>query len=329
MSQVQQIEVTREDDGIRLDRWFQRHYPHVKHGRLEKLMRTGQVRVDGGRVKASRRLAVGEMIRIPPLDDQETRQPPRQGVTQEDRDFIRSLVLYQDDRLVALNKPSGLATQGGPKVTRHVDGLLEGLRKGNDQKLHLVHRLDRDTSGVLIVAKGPNNAAELSKLWRSRDVEKTYWALTRGVPHPLQGTIRLSLAKRTGGKGGEQMVPVDDKDADAQSAVTHYAVVENTGKKAAWVAMILETGRTHQIRAHMTALGTPVVGDKKYGGEDAFLGGNISKKLHLHARQVKLPAAKGRVLTITAPLTGHMARAWEFFHFNENEHGDPFEDFRR
>ncbi len=329
MSGVQQIQVKDRDDGVRLDRWFQRHFPHVNHGRLEKLLRTGQVRVDGGRVKANARLETGQMIRVPPLDAKETSREPRSSISDEDRQYIQDLVIYEDDRLVVINKPSGLASQGGPKVLRHVDGLLEGLRGKDGQKLHLVHRLDKDTSGVMVLARGANNAGLLAKIWRGREVEKVYWCLTMGVPHPPQGTINVPLAKRMAGQGGEQMVPAKPKDPDAQSAISHYKVMEATAKTAAWVAVMPVTGRTHQIRAHMAALGTPIVGDKKYGGKDAFLTGNVSKKLHLHARQITLPLAQGRTQTFVAPLSGHMQKAWEFFGFNPNDHDDPFEDLVR
>ncbi len=329
MSGVQQIEVKERDDGIRLDRWFHRHFPHVNHGRLEKLLRKGQIRVDGGRIKASHRLEAGQLIRVPPLDEKELSQKPRAKISDEDREFIRSLVIYEDERLVAINKPSGLASQGGPKIVRHVDGLLEGLRSEDGQKLHLVHRLDKDTSGVMILARGANNASALAKVWRSRDVEKIYWCLTMGVPHPPQGTIDLPLAKRMGGLGGEQMVAAKAKDPDAQSAISHYKVMEAAAKTAAWVAVMPITGRTHQIRAHMAALETPIVGDKKYGGKEAFLTGNISKKMHLHARQITLPVGNGRTQTFVAPLSGHMQKDWAFFHFNANEHEDPFEDLSR
>ncbi len=326
MSRVQNIEVAEADDGIRLDRWFKRHYPALKHGRLEKLLRKGQVRVDGGRAKAGARLEAGQTIRVPPLDNEDTRAPaPRPRISDEDRDFIHSLVMFENKDFIALNKPPGLAVQGGTKTTRHVDGLLEGLRSEGGERPKLVHRLDKDTSGVLVLAKSAKSAAALARAFQGRDVEKIYWCLTAGVPHPLRGTIDLLLAKRHAGKGGEQMVPAERGDDDAQKAITHYAVVENTGKKAAWVAAMPVTGRTHQIRAHLAALGTPIVGDGKYGGETAFLGGNISKKLHLHARRLILPGG----VALTAPLTHHMKKTWEFLGFDLENDGDPFAELPR
>jgi len=326
MSRVQHIDVAEADDGIRLDRWFKRHYPALKHGRLEKLLRKGQIRVDGGRVKANARLEAGQTVRVPPLEDEDTRaQRPRDLISPEDQDFIRSLVIFENKDLIAINKPPGLAVQGGTKTTRHVDGMLEGLRADGGERPKLVHRLDKDTSGVLVLAKTAKSAAALSRAFQGRDVEKTYWCLTIGVPHPLRGTIDLPLAKRHAGQGGEQMVPAKQRDEDALSAITHYAVVENTGKKAAWIAVMPWTGRTHQIRVHMAALETPIVGDGKYGGEHAFLGGNISKKLHLHARSLVLPGG----VTITAPLSHHMKKTWEFFGFDLKSDGDPFAEFQR
>lgn len=326
MSNVQIIEVADADDGIRLDRWFKRHYPALTHGRLEKLLRKGQIRVDGGRVKANARLEAGQSVRVPPLDDEDTQaRRPQSLISNEDRDFIQSLVLFQNKDIIALNKPPGLAVQGGSKTTRHIDGMLEGLRDKDGERPKLVHRLDKDTSGVLVLAKSTKSAAKLAKAFQGRDIEKIYWCLTAGVPHPLQGTIDLPLAKRDGGQGGELMVPVKRGDEDAQKAITHYAVVESMGTKVAWMAVMPVTGRTHQIRAHLAAIGTPVVGDGKYGGEHAFIGGNVSKKLHLHARRLILPGG----MMITAPLTGHMKKAWDFFGFDLDNDGDPFAELPR
>jgi len=326
MSNVQNIEVAEADDGIRLDRWFKRHYPALKHGRLEKLLRTGQIRIDGSRVKANARMEAGQTVRVPPLEDEDTApRKERERISPEDKEFIRSLVFFENNELIAINKPPGLAVQGGTKTTRHIDGMLEGLRPKDGERPKLVHRLDKDTSGVLVLAKTAKSAAKLAKAFQGRDIEKIYWCLTAGVPHPLQGTIDLPLAKRDAGKGGEQMVPAKRDEADALKAITHYAVVENTGKKAAWVAVMPVTGRTHQIRAHLAAIDIPVVGDGKYGGEAAFLGGNISKKLHLHARRLALPGG----LVLTAPLTGHMKKAWQFLGFDLENDGDPFAELPR
>ncbi len=328
MSAVQQIEVTEADDGVRVDRWFRRHYPALKHGRLEKLLRKGQIRVDGARVRANARIEAGQIVRVPPLEDDDTApRKPGPRISPEDQQFIRSLVIFENDDIIALNKPPGIAVQGGSKTTRHIDQFLEGLRPRDGERPKLVHRLDKDTSGVLVLAKTAKSAAKLSKAFQDRNIEKVYWALVVGVPHPLQGTINLPLAKRNAGRGGEQSVPAQKGDADAQHAVTHYAVVENTGKRASWLACMPVTGRTHQIRAHLLAIGTPVVGDGKYGGEEAFLGGNISKKLHLHARQITLPGKTP--VTIVAPLTDHMKRSWDFFAFDERDDVDAFEGLEK
>jgi len=326
MSAVQNIEVTDADDGIRLDRWFKRHYPALKHGRLEKLLRKGQIRVDGGRVKANARLKVGQIVRVPPLEDEDTRpRRERPRISEEDQEFIRSLVMFENNDLIAINKPPGLAVQGGSKTSRHIDGMLEGLRPEAGERPKLVHRLDKDTSGVLVLAKSAKSAGKLSRVFQGRNIEKIYWCLTAGVPHPLQGTIDLPLAKRNAGMGGEQMVPAKRGDEDAQKAISHYAVVEHVGTKAAWIAVMPVTGRTHQIRAHLNAIGVPVVGDGKYGGEAAFLGGNISKKMHLHARRLTLPGG----VMLTAPLTGHMKKSWEFFGFDLENDEDPFAELPR
>ena len=330
MSSVQQIEVAEADDGARVDRWFKRHYPALMHGKLEKLLRKGQIRVDGGRIKANHRLEAGQIIRVPPLEHQDTgTRRPIQLISDEDKQFIQSLVIYENDELIAINKPAGLAVQGGSKTDRHVDGMLEGLRPHPDaERPKLVHRLDKDTSGVLVLAKTANDARDLSKAFQGRDIEKIYWALCVGVPHPLQGTIDLPLVKRNAGHGGERVMPADKNDENAQRAITHYSVIEATGNRACWVALMPITGRTHQLRAHMAAIDVPICGDAKYGGEEALLGGNISRKMHLHARQITIPQRRGE-LTIVAPLTDHMKKSWEFFSFNENTKEDPFEGLNK
>lgn len=316
MTGVQTRTVAADDDDIRVDRWFKRHFPAVKHGRLEKLLRTGQVRVDGGRVKSSTRLSEGQTIRIPPIaeDPAPARRDQGSDVSAEDRDWIRSLVLHSDDDLIALNKPAGIAVQGGRKVSRHIDGMLAGLVEPGEARPKLVHRLDRDTSGVLLIARRASVAASLGEVFHSRHARKTYWALVAGVPRPREGTINAPLSKVADRDGHEMVVT----DAEAgKSAKTDYQVIENAARKAAWVALWPHTGRTHQLRVHCAAIGTPIVGDGKYGGAESRLDGVPgSDKLHLHARSITFPHPNGGDLTITAPLPPAMIKTWQFLGFD-------------
>lgn len=318
--------VDADENGIRLDRWFKRRYPHISHGPLEKLLRTGQVRVDGKRAKASDRLEVGQSIRVPPQVEHaaptraETRTPQ---LKDDDTAFMRGLILYEDDDVFVLNKPSGLPTQGGSGVTRHIDGLLEALQGNKRHKPKLVHRLDRDTSGVLVVARTVPAAAALSESLRRRDARKIYWALTKKVPVPHQGTIKLALAKETR-DGSERMEAADEGDENAKNAITHYSVMDTAAFEYAWVAASPVTGRTHQIRAHLAAIGTPIVGDFKYGGAAAKGTGELADRLHLHARAIVIAHPKGGRLRVTAPLSPHMLKAWKLFGFNPNDKRDPF-----
>ena len=325
------ILVETDENGLRLDRWFRRRFPALAHGPLEKLLRTGQVRVDGKRAKAGARVEAGQSIRIPPqlqsLPPTREKLPPKTNLNDNDQRFIQDLVIHEDSKVIGLNKPSGLATQGGSGITRHVDGLLEGLQAGKRQRPRLVHRLDRDTSGVLLVARTQPAAAALSESLRRRDAQKIYWALTKGVPKPHRGVIKLALAKESGfGKGGrdERMAPAEDDDEGAKSATTHYAVIGTAADEYAWVALRPVTGRTHQIRAHLAAIGTPIVGDFKYGGKKAKGRGELEDRLHLHARSLDIAHPDGGRLKISAPLPAHMSRAWNLFGFHENDAREPF-----
>jgi 23S rRNA pseudouridine955/2504/2580 synthase len=326
MSGVKTLTVTADEDGLRLDRWFKSHYPGLTHGRLEKLLRTGQVRVDGGRVKASARLAEGQTVRVPPLgEDGAKTMPPRPAVRPEDVAFLGALVLYRDADVIVLNKPAGLAVQGGSKTTRHLDGMLDALRFDAPERPRLVHRLDRDTSGVLLLARSRKAAAALGRAFRAREARKIYWGLTKGVPRPHRGTVNLALAKQAAVQGRERVTPAHEEDDEARHAITHYAVLAQAAQKAAWLALMPVTGRTHQIRAHCAAIGTPLMGDVKYGGAEASPGGDIAEGLHLHARSLSLRLPSGRTASFTAPLPEHMRRSWEALGFNE-EHveEDPF-----
>jgi 23S rRNA pseudouridine955/2504/2580 synthase len=324
MTEAATITVIEAEDGIRLDRWFRRHYPELGHGRLQKLLRTGQVRVDGKRVKAGVRLAVGQRVRVPPLGEAKAavERPGSDGVDRGDAEFIRSLVLHIDDDVIVLDKPSGLAVQGGTRTRRHLDAMLDALRFGAPERPRLVHRLDKDTSGVLVLARGVAVAARLGKVFRSRAARKVYWALTVGVPSPAAGRIDLSLEKRPG-RGGER-VAVEEK--AGKRAVTLYRVVEAAGNRIAWLALRPLTGRTHQLRAHCAALGCPILGDGKYGGRGAFIDDlPEARRLHLHAREIVLPHPSGKgELRAIAPLPPHMRKTWEMFGFDCERSEDFF-----
>ena len=348
MSGVQTLTVAAGDGDQRLDRWFRRLFPHVPQGRIEKMCRKGEIRVDGGRVKPATRLEEGQQVRIPPLPEPEPERtvarpaPPR--TADADARMIQDAVIWQDDAIIALNKPPGLPSQGGSgQGDRHVDGLAEALKFGRAEKPLLVHRLDKDTSGVLLLARKRSVARALSEAFRARTTRKIYWAVVAGVPNPRRGSIKWGLMKAPGrGRMGEaeKMVCIHPDQVaateGAQRALTHYAVIQNLGTRAAWVALAPVTGRTHQLRAHMAEMGHPIVGDGKYGGSGqenlgdgwgASLGGEISRKLHLHARSISFthPVTQER-LTITAPLPAHMTRTWATLGFDERDAPeDPFE----
>lgn len=349
MSGVQQITVGDGDDGVRLDRWFKRHYPAVKHGALEKLLRTGQVRVDGARVKSAHRVSAGEVIRIPPLGGEAAAsgRPVRpEKVSEADRRFMRELVVFENDDLIALNKPPGLAVQGGTKIARHVDGLLAGLVPEGAERPKLVHRLDRETSGLLVVAKNAGAAQRLAEAFRTKETRKTYWALVRRVPEHREGEISMPIVKIEG-VGPQALAEAEQRAraGEGKKALTYYRVVERAGSRIAWLALEPVTGRTHQLRIHCAVIGHPIFGDKKYGYEshgpegrpDFAKGRNISdlgemgETLLLHARRLELPAAalagkkgaRSEPLVIDAPLPPIMVRAWEGVGFSP--YGEPEE----
>jgi 23S rRNA pseudouridine955/2504/2580 synthase len=319
MTGVETITVRPEEGAGRLDRWFRRHYPGLSHGHLEKLLRTGQVRVDGKRAHAGDPVAPGQAIRVPPLAEPST-PPPARRVRPEDEGVLRGLVLYRDDSAIVLNKPAGLAAQGGTKTGRHVDGLLDTLRFDSAERPRLVHRLDKDTSGVLLIARTVAAAAFFTRAFREKTTRKTYWAAVIGLPQLLQGRIDLALAKRAG-PGGER-VQADAE--DGKSAVTYYRVIDHAGDRASWLALLPITGRTHQLRAHCAALGTPIIGDGKYGVAAAHLAGVVAAKgLHLHARSLAIPNPAGGILRVTAPLPPHMRETWDLLGF-AGDSADPF-----
>ena len=315
MSGVQMKTVSAGEAGMRLDRWFRTHFPQVRHGELEKYLRKGQVRVAGGRVKSNRRLEAGEEVRIPPLSERADASPKTPSYNPADATALKQLILFEDDALIALNKPSGLAVQGGANMTRHLDAMLASLEKDGERP-RLVHRLDKDTGGLLLVAKTRRSAQALADAFKHHDVEKTYWALTASVPRPRQGTINLPVAKRMVRlKSGDEERVVPAEGDDAKRAITDYQVIEDAGR-VAFVAMRPITGRTHQLRVHAAALGCPIVGDGKYGGPSAQIEG-VSGKLHLFCREMTFPHPKtGKSMSLRAPLTGHMAETWRFFSFD-------------
>ncbi|MFQ5953743.1 MAG: RluA family pseudouridine synthase [Kiloniellales bacterium] len=316
MSGVRNLIVAGDEAALRLDRWFRRHFPGLGHGRLEKLLRTGQVRVDGKRAKAGLRLVAGQTIRVPPIEDlaRKPARPTPLRLGRRQRAELRHRVLHMDDDVIAFDKPPGLAVQGGSGVVRHLDAMLEALSFDRPERPRLVHRLDKDTSGVLLLARSAAAAAWLGAAFRKGTARKVYWAIVVGVPRPRRGRIDLSLSKRPG-KRGEKVTPGGPGFAEASAgkrAVTLYATVDVAGRRAAWLGLMPLTGRGHQLRVHCAALGTPILGDGKYGGAGAFLAGEgIARRLHLHARSIALPHPRGGLLRVTAPLPPHMQRSWQ------------------
>lgn len=353
MASIQTRTVEPDEAGMRLDRWFKAHYPDLSFGHLQKLIRSGQVRVDGGRAKTSTRLEAGQAVRVPPLGtgagssraserDEPSqssgegstavrqngpdrsasgptvrREGQRPGKPAGDAAFLRSILLHEDDEVFVFNKPAGLAVQGGSGLTRHVDAMLEALRDRKGQKPRLVHRLDRDTSGVLVVARTRLAAQKLAAAFRARATRKIYWALVKGVPKPKQGRISTWLAKE-GTPAGDRMRVARHGAEDASHAVSLYSVVETAGQKLAWLSMRPVTGRTHQLRAHAAHIGHPIIGDPKYftAEENWDFPGGVQKKLHLHARRIVIPHPAGGTLDVTAPLPPHMQQTWNLLGFD-------------
>jgi 23S rRNA pseudouridine955/2504/2580 synthase len=313
-----------DETGMRLDRWFHLHYPQLTHAYLNKLLRTGQVRVDGRRAKANARLESGQEVKVPPLAL--TARPPGQPgeakpLTTQDRRAFRDMIIHEDDDIYVLNKPAGLAVQGGSRTARHIDAMLMGLEAELGERPRLVHRLDRDTSGILVVAKRRSVAANLGKLFSTRSVLKVYWAAVKGVPKPAQGKIDAALIKAEGPQGDRvRAATAADKDA-SQRATTYYAVIDKAAPTLAWVSLKPVTGRQHQLRAHMALIGHPILGDDKYGGTEG-LPGTIARKLHLHARRIAFPHPRGGTLDITAPLPTYMRDTWELVGFDPDRYDE-------
>jgi 23S rRNA pseudouridine955/2504/2580 synthase len=311
--------VSDDEAEIRLDRWFRRHFPGVPQSAIQKLCRTGQIRVDGRRTDAATRLASGQAVRIPPLPPAPPPAPAPQANPAAVRE-IEAMLLYQDDQLLVLNKPYGLPVQGGPGISRHVDGMLEGFRNAAGDRPRLVHRLDRDTTGVLLIARTPGVAAKLAAAFRGRDMEKTYWAVVAGRPVPVEGEIDLPL-KRIGGDRGERTAPAERDDADAARAITEYRTLDHAARKLAWLELKPHTGRTHQLRVHCVAIRAPILGDLKYARPDqnnAFAAtvAGLSEKMHLHARSLVFPHPAGGIMRVEADLPPHMTETFHTLGFS-------------
>lgn len=315
---VETIEVAEREAGMRLDRWFRVHFPEINNTYLQKLLRSGQVRVDARRVEAKERLEAGAHVRVP-----KAARTPREGrspaakpaapaVSKADRDLIESMILFEDDDVLVLNKPFGIAVQGGTGTRRHIDGILAGMVDRFGDRPRLVHRLDRDTTGVLLVAKHRDAAARLGRIFQTRSAAKTYWALVKGVPKPPQGKIEAALVKASGPEGDRVRKARPGEQKEAMHATTHYSVIDRVAHKAAWVSLKPVTGRQHQLRAHMEMIGHPIVGDNKYDGGMDLPAGNIEPKLHLHARRLIIPHPAGKArIDVSAPLPAHMLATWD------------------
>ncbi len=322
--------VSEDEADIRLDRWFRRHFPGLTQGAIQKFCRTGQVRVDGGRVEASARLTAGQAVRIPPMPAAAMRPPAREQrphaevMDERVQRELERMVIYRDSQLIVLNKPHGLAVQGGPGIAKHLDGMLGALSDGGERP-RLVHRLDRDTSGVLLLARTAGTAAKLAAAFRSRDMLKTYWAVVVGRPVPVEGRIDLPLAREQGPRG-LQTVPGKPGDKEAATALTDYRTLDHAARKLAWLELQPLTGRTHQLRVHCAEIGAPILGDFKYG-IDATAGGEFAPhegaarieglphKLHLHARSLHLPHPAGGTLEVHAELPPHMRETFDTLGF--------------
>ena len=325
MTEIKRHVVTADEAGMRLDRWFKLHFPQVTFAYLNKLTRTGQVRVGAARAKTSTRLLAEQEIRVPPLAfDKRPADTPKADVkplSREERRLFDSMVIHEDRDVFVLDKPSGLAVQGGTKTHHHLDGLLMGLGAELGERPLLIHRLDRDTSGVIVIAKRRAVAAALGKLFATRAVKKTYWAVVQGVPKPAQGRIEVALIKAKGLDGDRMRASAEGEEDDEQRAVTHYSVIDKAGAMAAWVSLKPVTGRQHQLRAHMQHIGTPILGDAKYGGGTGPAEG-VAKRLHLHARRIVFPHPRDGIVDITAPLPQHMRETFAAFGFDPGRYDD-------
>ena len=309
-TKVQTVAVTADEAGMRVDRFLEARFPSLSFSHIQRVIRKGELRVDGKRVDAKERLEAGQSVRIPPLRLDAHKTADLTEAEKKTRTFLREMTLYEDDDVLVLNKPMGLSVQGGSGTTRHVDGMLDVMRDKSCQRPRLVHRLDKDTAGCLLVAKTRFAASALTKVFRSREARKIYWAVVAGVPKPRQGRISTFLAKET--RDDESVMRVARHGEEGAShAVTYYAVVETSARELAWVSLKPVTGRTHQLRAHLAHIGHPIVGDPKYFNKENWsLPGGVQNRLHLLARRIAVPHPRGGVIDVTAPLPPHMVQSW-------------------
>jgi 23S rRNA pseudouridine955/2504/2580 synthase len=321
MKDVQHITVPKDDDGQRLDRWLKKNIDEISFVMAQKLIRTGQIRIDGKRAKPDTRLVAGQEIRLPPMDERPEKQDGYR-LREEDAEMIIKAVLYDDGDILAINKPAGIATQGGNKIERHIDGMLEALTGKDGVKPRLVHRLDKDTSGVLLLARSAEMARRLCRMFQGRDMRKIYWAITSPAPKDLEGEIKAPLIKGTHGPEKDKML-VDEK--EGQRAYTNYEVMEVAGRQAAFVAFMPKTGRTHQIRVHAAHMGFPLLGDAKYGVKAAIEAPGITQRLHLHARSLEFRhPGTGKKLKLHAPLPPDLVKSWDALGFTKKPDHEPF-----
>jgi len=315
-SGVHTVIVGGDEAGMRLDRFFEARYPGLSFSHIQRIIRKGEVRVNGRRAQPKDRLQAGQAVRVPPLKLEAPKPRADAGDDVKNRAFLKSITLYEDDDVLVLNKPIGLAVQGGSGTYRHLDGMLEALRDRHGQRPRLVHRLDKDTSGCLLVAKTRFAASALAKTFRSRSARKIYWALVVGVPRPKQGRVSTFLAKEE--RDDESLMRIARHGEEGAShAVTYYAVVETAAQKLAWLSLKPVTGRTHQLRAHMAHIGHPIVGDEKYFRiENWELPGGMQNRLHLLARRIAVPHPRGGAIDVTAPLPPHMRQSWSLLGFD-------------
>jgi 23S rRNA pseudouridine955/2504/2580 synthase len=313
---VQNVRVAADEAGMRVDRFLESRFPGLSFSHIQRIIRKGELRVDGRRAQSKQRLQVGQTVRIPPVRSEPHTDRRAQGPTAETRGFLSSITLYEDADVLVLNKPMGLAVQGGSGTTRHLDGMLEVLRDNKGQRPRLVHRLDKDTTGCLLVAKTRFAAAALGKTFRSRSARKIYWALVAGVPKPRQGRVSTYLAKEERLDDSVMRIAQHGEEG-ASHAVTYYAVVETAARNLAWLSLKPVTGRTHQLRAHMAHIGHPIVGDAKYFSKENWqLPSGIQNRLHLLARRIVVPHPRGGVIDVTAPLPAHMQQSWSVLGFD-------------
>jgi 23S rRNA pseudouridine955/2504/2580 synthase len=324
---VQNVTVTADENGMRVDRFFEARFPGLSFSHIQRIIRKGEVRIDGKRTEPKNRIEAGQVIRIPPLQLEAPKLRDDAPQAQKDRAFIKSITLFEDDDVLVLNKPMGLAVQGGSGTTQHIDGMLGALRGSHPdaQRPRLVHRLDKDTAGCLLVAKTRFAAAALAKTFRTRSARKIYWALVAGVPKPKQGRVSTYLAKQEEEEDSYMRI-AKHGDRDAVHAVTYYAVVETAAQKMSWISLKPVTGRTHQLRAHMAHVGNPILGDPKYFNiENWQFPGGMQNKLHLLARRIVVPHPRGGIIDATSPLPPHMAQSWNLIGFDTTRY-DPIED---